>query len=1299
MQSRRWLVWTLLASMGAAAACSDSGSRPALDFVGADAAPSPDLGVAPASTCSTDLDCAPGVAPGCGSARCGDGGVCVVELAADGSACDDHNACTEGEACAGGGCAGGTNVCACEVDSDCAAFDDGDACNGSLVCVAGGCVPGPGGPVVCAAAPCHTAACDPATGQCTDAVAPDGSACDDGDACTAGEACVGGLCEGGVALTCAAPAPCSAVVCDPAVGCVEQPLADGTPCVDADPCTSGERCAAGSCQGGAGHCACVSDEDCAAFDVDRCDGGLRCEGGLCVADGAPPVVCTPTADPCRESVCDPSTGACAEVPATDGAPCGEPGTCLEGGSCAAGSCVAAEAACDDANPCTVDACDALAGCVHAPATGACDDGDGCTAGDTCQGGACVGTAIPCACSEASDCSGPDFDPCKGEWECAAGKCAVRPGTAVVCPAAGPCASSACDPATGACVVGEAPDGVPCDDGKVCTVGERCQAGVCGGGAPVACDDGNPCTNDACVPGEGCVSTPNAAPCDDGNACTKADACSAGKCKGGAAVSCPGAGPCRVGTCQASTGCAVQPAPDATSCDDGNACTAGDACQAGECVGEGACPCRSDGDCVDDGDLCNGTPRCLGGSCAVDPATVVSCAAGSDCVTVSCAPATGTCVSAPVADGTACFGGGCTGPGSCAGGSCVAPPLDCGDGNPCTVDACLESSGQCAHTPANGTVCNDGEPCTQGDHCTLGACVGGAPRVCDDGDACTADTCVAGEGCVFAPQVSCDDGDACTVDGCSPATGCVHEAKVCAAALLGPCEAATCDPATGACSIVALADGSACDDGDPCTEADACADGQCLGEALACDDGEACTADGCEGGACVHVPAAGPCDDGDPCTTADVCSAAGCAGQPLACDDGDECTADTCVAGSCVHDKIPLCGVGVPCDSPAGSSCDDGDATTTGDICLGGVCLGFTRTLVPGPIGTAVALRHVDYAAGRWFVGIESELATIPGGALGEVTGTGSVSTATETAGLARFKTLRGGFATDSSGRLWRFEPASGGGSWSSGGPASKAFASLGAAAASALWTSADVGSGLGIVLWTAGSSESPAIRRCTGAQGDSVTCVNESTAATKGTLMRAFAGTPCAGTACQSPDLSLAGDFPAGSSGGNPQYYNDIFGREQNAATLWPFAFMSQSKSTGDARDATALADGRHLVVGARGYLRARSASGSWGGSFEVKSSDSRTFEGAWSGAGVVALAAWRTGGNSSRVFELWLARTTGELDSSGSWNVVQLASESGGGNAIYDVWGTAAGSIRVVGTRSAGFGAADGVVYSRMVE
>src|SRR5690606_39023178 len=93
-----------------------------------------------------------------------------------------------------------------------------------------------------------------------------------------------------------------------------------------------------------------------------------------------------------------------------------------------------------------------------------------------------------------------------------------------------CTDDACVPGEG-CVFTF--NTAPCDDGEVCTVGDACDQGVCvPGAAAYDCDDNDPCTDDACVPGgDGCVYTFNTSPCDDGNACTGMDVCALGVCAG------------------------------------------------------------------------------------------------------------------------------------------------------------------------------------------------------------------------------------------------------------------------------------------------------------------------------------------------------------------------------------------------------------------------------------------------------------------------------------------------------------------------------------------------------------------------------------------------------------------------------------------------------------------------------------------------------------------------------------------------------------------------------------------------
>src|SRR5439155_361606 len=76
--------------------------------------------------------------------------------------------------------------------------------------------------ITCAASdPCHVAGtCDPATGQCSNPAAPDGTACNDHNACTLSDACHAGACAGGPAPDCDDGNVCTSDACDPTRGCV-----------------------------------------------------------------------------------------------------------------------------------------------------------------------------------------------------------------------------------------------------------------------------------------------------------------------------------------------------------------------------------------------------------------------------------------------------------------------------------------------------------------------------------------------------------------------------------------------------------------------------------------------------------------------------------------------------------------------------------------------------------------------------------------------------------------------------------------------------------------------------------------------------------------------------------------------------------------------------------------------------------------------------------------------------------------------------------------------------------------------
>jgi hypothetical protein len=131
---------------------------------------------------------------------------------------------------------------------------------------------------------------------------------------------------------------------------------------------------------------------------------------------------------------------------------------------------------------------------------------------------------------------------------------------------------------------------------------------------------------------------------------------------------------------------------------------------------------------------------------------------------------------------------------CERGLCRNVPRDdrCDDGVTCTIDVCDQASGGCVPVPdddacADASVCNGAERCDE-----EAGCLPGEPPTCDDGIACTLDSCDdAAFGCVHAPQeATCDDGDSCTRDVCAPGVGCQHPSN------------GLCDPVTTVLGAVA-----------------------------------------------------------------------------------------------------------------------------------------------------------------------------------------------------------------------------------------------------------------------------------------------------------------------------------------------------------------------------------------------------------------------------------------------------------------------------------------------------------------
>jgi hypothetical protein len=213
------------------------------------------------------------------------------------AACDDGNACTTGDICAGGTCHAGApvvcndgNVCTtdtcnpasgCVYTNNAAACDDGNACTAGDTCSGGTCHAG--APVVCDDGNvCTTDTCNPATGCVfTNNTNP----CDDGNACTRTDACVGGVCVGGNPVVCTASDTChDAGTCDTVSGTCSNPSkAPGASCDDGNACTTGESCDANAvCGGGAA----VNCDDGNACTGDVCDPATGCIHGLADLDAS-----------------------------------------------------------------------------------------------------------------------------------------------------------------------------------------------------------------------------------------------------------------------------------------------------------------------------------------------------------------------------------------------------------------------------------------------------------------------------------------------------------------------------------------------------------------------------------------------------------------------------------------------------------------------------------------------------------------------------------------------------------------------------------------------------------------------------------------------------------------------------------------------------------------------------------------------------------------------------------------------------------------------------------------------------
>lgn len=424
--------------------------------------------------------------------------------------------------------------------------------------------------------------------------------------------------------------------------------------------------------------------------------------------------------------------------------------------------------------------------------------------------------------------------------------------------------------------------------------------------------------------------------------------------------------------------------DASACDDGNDCTV-DWCGDGTCAQDAAQPgpCCSAGGCGLDGVaevvgcracVCELAPSCCDGPWLPGCAAVASdeCAATCHCTS-------------PCEDGDPCTAGD-----TCAGTTCVAGPApDCDDDNPCTVNGCEPGAGCVVVSNASsGTPCDDGDECTESscrvrtasasscaelgwpvvpgtgacgasDEAALGgACFAGgyddSKRLCEAGGArlCTVAELLAGvsfnTGCLFnAENVwssgSCSAGHltvsgkadpalpiTCVSDSDARAARCCADEQPdgstslcqpddlagCGVDTDGDCSVDGCIAAVG-CGAVAWSGpaGDCCEPkGSPGCDDTPCEACVCGYDASCCDTAWDAACVSLAFGACLGVcHCEQGCDDGDACTTDDVCVGGACAGSGGDCEDADACTTDACdPASGCANEPI---------------DCDDGDPCT------------------------------------------------------------------------------------------------------------------------------------------------------------------------------------------------------------------------------------------------------------------------------------------------------------------------------------------------------------------------------------
>lgn len=769
--------------------------------------------------------------------------------------CDDGNICTENDICFDGVCQGGDiNVgLSCDLDDNCV---QNEQCNSNGECV--------GSPVPCVVNNRYDSQCIiPGTCDNDCDVTFLNNACDDGNPCTSNDQCVDGICTGTLD-TCDEENqanPCKEFICQAndanEADCVVNSFLEGDSCDDGDQCTTSSICSAnGECISESNVCDGFTNTPCVTYS---------CSNGECIGN-------VQVGKSCNDDNLCTINDQCVEI---------SPGV---------GECQGSERTCSsDNNPCTDDVCIPEEGCVNVPNTdNECEDGNLCTE-----------------------------NVCSSE-----GRCEVV--SVVTCEESLQCESFTCNINTGVCESNPFEEGTTCSDGSLCTNNDVCDGNGNCIGQNISCDDGSPCTDDTCEPSVGCINNVvTGRTCNSfSEACFSSGICTEnGECIGNVERECDTAtNQCQRIYCDSdSNQCEVFTLPNGSNCDDGDACTIGDTCSDGECVsnelfinqcpehqcknpictigsaGEAKCDYTNidNGTPCDDNNQCTAIDQCRNGECL--PSENVLCEERA-CFDVYCAENSG-CIyelnrannqlCRPEEDDNLCNTYSCS-----SDGECIREPLECFDGNPCTLDQCNPSTGSCEYIDNIGGSCNDNNLCTLNDQCIMN----------DD----TNEIECRGE------SKDCSDENQCTLNSCNPVDG--------------------------RCESNIVADGTNCtteeDINNPCASFE-CNKGECINIPVQCDETEnQCTMNVCSNDedTCIEVNVEDdtPCDTNDYCFIQESCSSGICTGIPRDCSaviTCNDCQIAVCSENeqSCVCENVE-----------DGSSCDGTDECTEYE-CNSGIC--------------------------------------------------------------------------------------------------------------------------------------------------------------------------------------------------------------------------------------------------------------------------------------------------------------------------------------------------------------------------